>query len=95
MLLIVFVENAFKHSKNSGDQKIFIDIALKIWSNTILFSVTNSCSSIKDDQKPFGNNGMGLANVQKRLELLYPGEYDLKIEENESVYKIMLRLNAK
>src|SRR6478752_7781414 len=44
MLLIVFIENAFKHSKNSTDKKILIDIALKTWNNSVLFSVKNSHS---------------------------------------------------
>jgi LytS/YehU family sensor histidine kinase len=42
MLLIVFIENAFKHSKNTIDKDVYIDIALKTWHKTILFSVKNS-----------------------------------------------------
>ena len=96
MLLIVFVENAFKHSKNTTDIKIFVEIAIKIWGNSILISISNSKSPVeKDKDMEAKHSGLGLANVRKRLELLYPNGYDLKIEEGKELYSIMLRLNIK
>jgi sensor histidine kinase YesM len=96
MLLIVFVENAFKHSKNSSEQKIFIDISLKIWGNAVLFSCINSYARhSKENFETSHASGLGLANVKKRLELLYANEYDLKIEEDKNTFTVMLRLNAR
>ena len=96
MLLIVFVENAFKHAKNTSDQKIYIDIQLTTWSNSLLFSVKNSYKKEgRVAERPGNSSGMGLDNVQKRLQLLYPNGYDLKIEESDGVFSVMLRVNVK
>lgn len=96
MLLIVFIENAFKHSKDSSAKRIFIDLSLKIWGSMILFSVRNSCSNERNENK-IGrkDNGLGLANVKRRLLLLYNNEHDLKIEEGEDYYSVMLQLKFK
>jgi sensor histidine kinase YesM len=96
MLLIVFLENAFKHSKNTLQSNIHIYIGLKIWAGSILFSVKNSYNTSARSAENFqGSSGLGLANVRKRLELLYPNGYDLKIEDETDFYTVMLRVNAK
>ncbi|WP_439556926.1 sensor histidine kinase [Dyadobacter sp.] len=95
MLLIVFVENAFKHSKNTTDEKIYIDISIKTWNGLILFSVKNSRGPAKEEVKIFEkNSGFGLPNVKKRLELLYPNAHELTIKEEPDSYQVILRLNA-
>jgi LytS/YehU family sensor histidine kinase len=91
MLLIVFVENAFKHSKNTMSSRIYIDIVVRRWSDTILFSVKNS----KGDEPHERRGGLGIANVKKRLGLLYRGEYDLHIQEEASHYTVQLQLKIK
>ncbi|MEA5258421.1 histidine kinase [Arcicella aquatica] len=93
MLLIVFVENAFKHSKNSLDNVINIEINLKTWGNSILFSVVNSHNNIYNDKQK--HSGFGLDNVKKRLDLIYKGEYDLEINETTTNYEVKLRINGK
>jgi sensor histidine kinase YesM len=96
MLLIVFIENAFKHSKNTAEQKIFIDISLKTWENFILFTIKNSHS--KNRQEKTGvdkHSGYGMANVRKRLELLYPNEHNLEIQDEDDHYKVVLQLKMK
>jgi len=96
MLLIVFIENAFKHSKNTIEKEVFIDIGLKTWSDSILFSVKNSYDDKKEESDVLGkDSGIGLANVEKRLQLLYAGEYDLKVEDKEGFYSVMLQLKVK
>jgi sensor histidine kinase YesM len=94
MLLIVFVENAFKHSKNTADEKIFIHIALKTWENRILFSIVNSYGKERNSMVS-EHNGLGLDNVKKRLQLLYPDNHHLVIEDNNNTYKVMLQLKVK
>jgi sensor histidine kinase YesM len=91
MMLIVFIENAFKHSKNTVEPQVFIDIQLKMWGNKLLFSVRNSqgVKEVADER----SGGLGLENVRKRLELLYPGRHQLQITETETFYQVMLELN--
>ena len=96
LLLIVFIENAFKHSKNTTEEKIYISITLKTWANSILFSVKNSCGGNTGETGVLSNDsGFGLENVTKRLELLYNNDYDLKIENKDRYYHIMLQLKSK
>jgi hypothetical protein len=96
MLLIVFIENAFKHSKNTAEHHIFITIAMKTWANYILFTVKNSRSRIVTEEKiDDKHSGFGLANVNKRLALLYAGEHELEIEDSETEYTVNLRLKIK
>jgi sensor histidine kinase YesM len=93
MLLIVFVENAFKHSKNTTDQQIKIDINLKVWENNILFSIFNTFDSTQAQNNALNkNSGLGLENVKRRLELLYPDKYELSLEEKSNTYKVLLQL---
>ncbi|MEZ4966151.1 MAG: sensor histidine kinase [Saprospiraceae bacterium] len=91
LLLLPFVENAFKHgaSRTSG-QKVYVSISLTVRSNLLAFQVENSKSKKPDDEN--GNRGIGLRNVEKRLELLYPGRYTLQKTEAEEKYSIALEL---
>jgi LytS/YehU family sensor histidine kinase len=96
MLLIVFIENAFKHSKNTIDEKIYIDIKLKTWGNSILFSVKNSYGSEESEKSTINkSSGFGLDNVSKRLNLLYTGEHELNIKKDNSFYNVILQLKMK
>ncbi|MEI9943654.1 MAG: histidine kinase [Chitinophagaceae bacterium] len=96
LLLIVFIENAFKHSKNTTQNKVRISITLKTWVHSILFSVINSTPTNNTENTMINeNSGFGLENVMKRLELLYPNKYDLKMEEENGYYTVMLQLKTK
>lgn len=93
MLLIIFIENAFKHSKNSTEQHIYIEITLKTWANSILFSIKNSFELPTDTPLSIAkNSGFGLTSAKKRLELLYPNAHDLKIDPQNGFYSVMLQL---
>jgi LytS/YehU family sensor histidine kinase len=92
MLLIVFIENAFKHSKNTLLQEIYIKIDLHIDDGKLIFVVRNSCSDKPIEENDEEESGIGLAVTLKRLELLYPGNYSLhKIQEN-GFYEVTLQL---
>jgi len=88
MLLIAFVENAFKHaSKNS--QKPGIRINLFIEPDQISFIVTNHVrKSSESSGDPMG--GIGLHNIQRRLDLLYPGKHSLVITEDQDIFTVKL-----
>ena len=96
MLLIGFIENAFKHSKNTSSEKIKVEITLKIWGNSILFYVRNSHSkSEKISMLPGKSSGFGLSTVKKRLQLLYPDHYELNINDDGKTYSVELTLKSK
>jgi sensor histidine kinase YesM len=94
LLLVVFVENAFKHSRNTPDEKIWIDISLGRKENAIVFSVRNSCATETVRASSKGNSGFGLDSVQKRLDLLYAGKHDLKIDFTKNEYTVNLILEC-
>lgn len=96
LLLIVFIENAFKHAKNTTQQEIYIDIKMKIWGNSILFAIKNSNKAEKGERGILNiHSGFGLDNVRKRLELLYENQYTLDIEDDDDSYKVSLQLRVK
>lgn len=96
LLLIVFIENAFKHAKNTTEQKIFIDIKLKVWGKNILFSVKNSSQPSQTAKGVLKeHSGFGLDNVRKRLELLYKDEYTLNIDDEDDYYIVVLQVKSK
>ena len=92
MLLIVFVENAFKHGKNNVDERIFIRITLQLNPASLFFSVQNSCSPGAMPASPKTHSGFGLESVKKRLALLYDNKHDLQIEQAERTYSVSLLL---
>lgn len=92
MLLVVFVENAFKHSRNTSDQKILIDIALSNTRNEMVFSITNSCFRSNASQTSEEHSGFGLKSVRKRLGVLYDQRHELEISESENEYTVNLKL---
>jgi sensor histidine kinase YesM len=96
LLLIVFIENAFKHSKNTAGDKIYIQIILKTWASSILFTVKNTCGDHGTENNLLKkDSGFGLATVMKRLEFLYKGNYELVTEEKNGYYHVMLQLKSK
>lgn len=91
MLLIVFVENAFKHSKNTLLPEIHINIVLHIENRKLIFVVRNSYSDNPEEKKG-DESGIGLAVTAKRLDLLYPGKYTLERKFENGFYEVTLQL---
>jgi len=90
LILIVFIENAFKHSQSGQSSDIEIDISVKLNNSTLEFLCKNNYEpgfSLDSVAK-----GIGLTNVKKRLELLYPKKHILQIEEADNSYKVYLKL---
>ena len=90
LLLLPFVENAFKHSKIETDPQGFIQIELKDKGPELIFRCSNSKPKIPDVKDATG--GVGLANVKRRLELRYPQQHQLHIEATATVFSIELKL---
>lgn len=96
MLLIVFVENAFKHSGNTYDEKIYVKIDLELQDHQLLFRVANSYyQSVPELPAIKKHSGFGLENLRKRLDLLYKNEHELKIEQSGKEFKVNLILKSK
>lgn len=91
MLLIPFVENAFKHGI-SLQSPSHIKITLQTSGNTLYFDVHNSIHSKKDNDPEKLQSGIGLQNVKQRLALLYPNQHELIIRENAKEFFIHLTL---
>jgi two-component system, LytTR family, sensor kinase len=90
LLLVPFVENAFKHISHHKNQVNFIQIDLSMKNRSFLFKITNSketLEKIKDH-----HSGIGLNNVKRRLELLYPGKHDLQINNSTGNFCVELEL---
>lgn len=90
LILIVFIENAFKHSQSGQSSNIEIDISVQMKGSTLEFHCRNNFETVPSLDTVA--KGIGLKNVQKRLELLYPKKHVLKIEEEEKSYHVFLSL---
>ncbi|MDV7187647.1 histidine kinase [Lutibacter sp. TH_r2] len=87
MLLIPFVENAFKHGDIvNGSLKVKIDI--KTEGDQLFFKIENT--SIKENKT---NNGIGLENIEKRLEMLYANSHILETNQTEKYFKVKLTID--
>jgi sensor histidine kinase YesM len=91
LLLLPFVENSFKHGAGSDHESPYIRIKARIEDNTLLFSVTNSYKSEKGEFRQFEER-IGLKNVKRRLELIYPEKYKLDIRQDEKNFTVNLSL---
>lgn len=90
MLLIPFVENAFKHGVGLIPSPV-IDILLKADANSVFFTVKNKTSLDVTEEKDSAS-GIGLRNVQRRLELLYPNRHHLLIVHENNWFEVELVL---
>jgi len=90
LILIVFVENAFKHSSSSQINKIHISIELKIVGNHLHFSCKNNFT--EDSNHKNLDVGIGLQNIKERLDLIYKGQYKLETLIKNQEYCVNLSL---
>lgn len=89
LLFVPFIENAIKHGDKNVDSP-GISIKLDIKDNLLSFNIVNfvGTNQAKDEV-----GGIGLTNVKRRLELLYPNNYDIRITESDNIYSVDLILN--
>ena len=88
LLLISFVENAFKHGV-ATDKNQPIHINISVFESNLLFTIKNKKNVQNKDQ----TGGIGMANVVRRLDLTYPDKYKLSVENREHEYFSELYLN--
>lgn len=90
MILITFVENAFKYG-TSSDTDCTIRIRIRVDENRLQLETENAVMRRREDE----NKGIGIANCRKRLELLYPGLYDLQTDEVDGKYRTFLNIRLR
>jgi LytS/YehU family sensor histidine kinase len=92
LLILPFLENAFKHGTSEQLDRPWMSVDIAVKDHILKCKVVNS----KNEYVPFHENGVGINNVKQRLELLYPGKYDLKLvdEGDFFVVSVMLELKA-
>lgn len=95
LILLPFIENAFKHGPSVNTEHAWITIDLMIKEKMLFFKVENSktpANASAAPEEPF-SNGFGLKNVERRLNLLYPGKYSLEKKNDPEYYAIDLKLD--
>lgn len=92
MLLIPFVENAFKHGIGEVAAPV-IEICLKSDNDQLAFSVQNTYNPMEPNKDE--PHGIGLTNVKRRLALLYPGKHELAIDKRGNIYTVKLQIQLK
>jgi len=88
LLMIPFIENAFKYVSHYADRKNEIEITIHRTGNSFLMRVSNTCDRIEKSE----SSGIGLANVKRRLELLYPDRHQLDIRETDDRFLVTLNV---
>jgi two-component system LytT family sensor kinase len=88
MILILFVENSFKHGVKNNINKIIIEISLKVEGAFLFFKIKNPVG----ENIPSENTGIGLKNARRRLELLYGKNYQLDISEKDNEFIVSLKM---
>ena len=92
LLLLTFLENAFKHGVSQEINVAKINIELFANNEEVVFSIENSTPlhKTKNDDR----DAIGLQNINKQLDLLYPHKYNLVSQEDNSTYKVTLKLSV-
>lgn len=90
-IVLTFVENAFKHVSHHQDQPNWINLKLTLQEAELTLWVSNSTATDRNDVMP-QHGGIGLKNVQRRLDLLYPGQYKLDIQSTPEKFQVHLTI---
>jgi LytS/YehU family sensor histidine kinase len=97
LLLIPFVENAFKHISHNKNELNFIKMQLGMKKDEFNFSIENSKETglgqlLQTEKMTEQHSGIGLANVKRRLALLYPQKHSLKITDELDIFNVTLSI---
>lgn len=91
LLLLPFLENAFKHGTSEQLEKPWLSVDVSVKKYTMRCKIVNS----KNNYVPLSENGIGIQNVKKRLEFLYPENYELKMNDEGDFFVVSLLLELK
>lgn len=88
LLLLPFVENAFKHGASNRIERPWISIHMELNEKKLTAKIINGTANQPNDSQP----GIGIANVRQRLALLYPNRHTLQTTEEEDIFIVNLRI---
>ena len=92
MLLLPLVENCFKHGIKGNLEDTFINIELEQKGNKFTFNIENN--SFKEDTVNKDSSGVGLENVSKNLEIVYPNSHTFSTDNKNGVFTVQLTINS-
>lgn len=92
LILIAFIENAFKHGVGDSTIKSYVHINIKVGNDTLFLGVINSKARTISEKQKKSLGGIGLVNVQKRLDSLYPNRHSLQISSEPNKHQISLMI---
>src|SRR5215203_4422688 len=91
LLLLPFLENAFKHGTSEQIEKSCLRVDISVKQEVLRCKITNS----KNEYVPYSEKGIGVANVKKRLECIYPGNYELSLHDASRLFVVALQVNLR
>ena len=91
MILIVFLENAFKHGVSTMAEKAYINLSIESLQNRFCFEIENNFNQIATTE----NGGLGLKNIERRLSIIYNEDYLLKSSNHKNQFNIKLQIPLK
>jgi len=89
ILIVIPLENAFKHGVESLMENAFIKIEITTTNSGIFFRIKNNY-----EFKELKSKGIGLENLQKRLAMIYPNKHKLEITKTEDIYELSLSIKT-
>lgn len=92
MIILPFLENSFKHGVNEELESSKVLVELEITDNSLILKVENSKSDTQNLIQNGSGTGIGLKNVKRRLDLLYPEMYELNITDEDDLHRVMLKI---
>ncbi len=93
MLLLPLLENSYKHGIKGDLDKTFINIHMQQEQNQFHFKIENNCD-IEDNEDLDEKSGIGLENIVKNLEIVYPGAYQFVVKEDQGVFCVELAIGT-
>ncbi|MEL7020669.1 MAG: histidine kinase, partial [Bacteroidota bacterium] len=92
LMFIPFLENSFKHGLNASIEQGFVQIYLNVEGQQIDFFIENSKAPALPQISHKRSGGIGLVNVRRRLDILYPERHQLQISDEPNTYSVQLHL---
>ena len=89
LLTFTFIENAFKYGLKSKESN-FLNLKIKIENGKFIFVLENDFEEIKNKNS---HGGIGIENVRKRLQLIYPKDFQLEILITQNIFRVQLTIN--
>jgi LytS/YehU family sensor histidine kinase len=95
LLFLPLIENTFKHALQKDMPGKYVKIALVVDDDELVFQTSNPKQKTEIHQPEINGGGIGLKNVKKRLDLLYPGRHLLEIDAEGETFNVILTINFK